>query len=125
MDSLAFHEIIEERLKQALDLIEDCGRAYSLASDTMKRAFNQAIFEKMFVDGDGKIVAEFNQPFNILLELKNSSMTFTSLTEMGRKEVDSSFGQRNNPDQKIFFDQGYTNKLMVDTGGLEPSTSCV
>jgi hypothetical protein len=42
---------------------------------------------------------------------------------MGRKEVDSSFGQRNNPDQKIFFDQGYTNRLMVETKMIEPLTS--
>jgi hypothetical protein len=40
---------MRENLKHALDLIEDCGKAYRMASYNIKRAFNQAIFEKIMV----------------------------------------------------------------------------
>jgi len=70
-DQIAVHdthyEIIKDNLKQAFDLIEDCGRAYKQAPDMTKRAFNQAVFEKILVYPDGKIVPEFAEPFNILL----------------------------------------------------------
>ena len=37
-------ESISERLSEALELMEDCGRTYRLAEDHLKKLLNQAIF---------------------------------------------------------------------------------
>lgn len=91
-------------LKQAFDLIEDCGRAYKQASDQIKRAFNQAIFEKILVYPDATIVPEFAEPFNILLDLTDSVIKYNCSEKL------------RNPDQNYFFDQGFIKSLLVEAG---------
>lgn len=112
--------ILTDDLKQALDMIEDCGTIYKDAPDKIKRAFNQAIFEKINVYDD-HISPEFNEPFDILLDFNNSGVTRTELEKMESDSTDSM--QAGNPDQ-IFFDQGFIKNLLVRVTGLEPAQPC-
>ena len=52
-----------EALNAALSLLDDCGTAYRNAKDGVRRVFNQAIFEKIFVYPDGTIMPEYTEPF--------------------------------------------------------------
>lgn len=57
-------ENISERLSEALELMEDCGKTYRLAEDHLKKMLNQAIFSKLWVEKDGHVTAEFAKPFD-------------------------------------------------------------
>ena len=120
-DQIAAHNAdyatISDNLKKALDLIEDCGLAYKKAPDQIKRAFNQAIFERINVYADGSISSEFNEPFDILLDIDNSGAIYGYLRKMQSNHKDAE--QTRNPDQN-FFDQGFINNLLVRERGLEP-----
>lgn len=59
-------ESIAERLSEALELMEDCGRTYRLANDRVKRMMNQAIFAKLWAEADGRVTAEFIPLFQML-----------------------------------------------------------
>ena len=54
-------------LDDALTLLEDCGKAYRLASDSERRCFNQALFKKLLVTDDLTVDAEYAEPFDALL----------------------------------------------------------
>ena len=111
------YEVLQTNLSKSFDMIENCGLAYKQAPDTIKRAFNQAIFEKILVYSDGHIEPEFKPPFNILLDFADSKIIHSVLaktTEVSDKEK--------NPAQ-IFFGQGLTTDILVDLNGIEPSTS--
>lgn len=60
--------VASEHLSEAMELIEDCGRTYRMASDHIKRMMNQAIFSKLWVESDGRVTAEFKAPFTVIAE---------------------------------------------------------
>ncbi len=66
---------VEKRLKEALDLIEDCGTTYRMASDQIKRMMNQAIFSRLWVEPDGRVTAEFRPPFTIIADPIKAELT--------------------------------------------------
>lgn len=72
MHNTTFAEI-KENLKAALDLVEDCGATYRVASPHVKRLLNQAIFTsfKLFDDDDTKIEPELASPFEEILSVSN------------------------------------------------------
>ena len=112
------YEIMSDILKQALDLIEDCALAYKKASDKVKRAFNQAIFEKILVDNDAQLTPVFNAPFNILLGY-NSSKIISELSNNDFCDNSKNIEPENdmNPVQSNFFGQGSIMGLLVELGG--------
>jgi site-specific DNA recombinase len=59
-------ETLETNLRDALDLASDCYRAYLQAPDHVRRLFNQALFEQLYLDEDG-VHAELAEPFRTLL----------------------------------------------------------
>ena len=65
-------EQIAQNLNMALDIIENCGKAYRDASDTIKKLMNQAIFEKFYIvnspDLEFDIEFTFKPPFDQILE---------------------------------------------------------
>ena len=71
MHNLTFDQITEN-LKTALDIVEDCGKAYRLATDSIKRLMNQAIFEKLYVtyshDEDISIQPVFKAPYDTIIK---------------------------------------------------------
>ena len=63
-----YYSGIKEKLNQSLGLLENCGTMYKNASDRIKRAFNQAIFEKIFVGSDGIVTAKYAEPYGLIFE---------------------------------------------------------
>ncbi|GAA4969396.1 recombinase family protein [Kineococcus glutinatus] len=57
---------VERNLSAALDLLVDCQCAYLSAGPKVRRLFNQALFEKLYIDEDG-VHAELAEPFQSLL----------------------------------------------------------
>lgn len=62
------YDQIQTNLNIALELAEDCYRAYSIAPDHIRRLFNQAFFTHLFVEDDGTIRADLAEPFRTLLD---------------------------------------------------------
>ncbi len=66
-------ETVNQNLRLALLLAVDCGPAYKSAPDPIKRLFNQAFFEKVFVmqfdeyPGEIRVMAQHRAPFDVLL----------------------------------------------------------
>ena len=60
-------ETIDQNLSKALELVRDCHAAYEGASAGVRRQYNQAIFEKLYVQQDGDVAHELAEPFKILL----------------------------------------------------------
>ena len=58
---------IKGKLAQALGLLENCGAAYSMAPDRIKRAFNQAIFEKILISPSGVADPVYAEPYKYIL----------------------------------------------------------
>jgi hypothetical protein len=56
-------DLVERRLDSALELLEHCDRLYVGATNSVRREFNQAFFEALFVGVDGVQRAEFRPPF--------------------------------------------------------------
>lgn len=100
-------EQLETNLQKALELSTRLDRAYESASATVRRRFNQAIFEVIYVDVDG-IHARLAQPFRSLLD--------EDFLDRLEREWD-----RPTPDQG----EGSNFDELVGAGGLEPSTSAV
>ena len=61
----ASHEV-DESLSAALDLLSDCAQAYGRATDTVRRLYNQAFFEKILIT-DGDVRAVLAEPFRTLI----------------------------------------------------------
>lgn len=59
-------DTIETNLKTALDFASNCHRAYLRASDSVRRLFNQALFEQIFIEEDNVRVT-LAEPFKTLL----------------------------------------------------------
>ena len=120
------YEVLQGNLNKAFDLIEDCGKTYKSAPDKIKRAFNQALFEKILVYSDGSISPEFNEPFNILLSLKNPSILekqFNSEASVNEETgINATLPLKSRNLDQIFFDQGSSRVLLVHRQGLEPWT---
>ena len=123
--TLTEFETIEENLARALDLAGDCGAAYEQAPDHIKRMFNQAFFEKIFVVqideslAGVEINAKLKEPFDVLLgdELRVASQTAAPV----RKSKRSAGKNANGPTSPLQV-QGLSNALMVGAEGLEPPT---
>ncbi len=59
----ANHELAEQRLEIALQLLEQCDRLYASSGDEERRAFNQAFFGGLFIGPNGVEWAALNPPF--------------------------------------------------------------
>lgn len=94
------YEAVEQALAEVLELIGNCYKAYKKAPDSVRRAFNQAFFEKVYVspnkeDGTKVVVsADLNEPFD-------------SLTK----------------NHRLFDDEGFSQACLVGDIGFEPMTS--
>ena len=108
----------KENFDVILDMLEDCNKVYATAPDKIKRAFNQAIFEKILVSSNGDVTPELAEGYGSVVFLKrqikkeSSSMSeFFGISD----SIPNTF--------ENFFDVGLNNNKMVGVKGLEPSTS--
>lgn len=107
---------ISERLNDALDLIEDCGKLYRYANDQEKRLMNQAIFSRLLVGPDGNLTAEFAKPFDSLVEpIKEELAIYNSGKEKIRStEVSADFFSVIANRLSNFFGNCLNNDFLVD-----------
>ena len=119
---------VSERLNEALDILEDCGKTYRLADDHIKRIMNQSIFSKLWVGQDGTGAAEFAPPFTTLMkpiedsELVNFLRVESNEKVRGDKTPSDFLLAISNFFQK-FFGQSLNNDFLVEISGIEPLTS--
>ena len=60
--------LVEERLEQALTLLEHCAELYTSNDDQARRSLNQAFFAELHLDQDGLKHAILNSPFVELID---------------------------------------------------------
>ncbi len=108
----------KENFDVILDTLEDCNKVYATAPDKIKRAFNQAIFEKILVSSNGDVTPELAEGYGSVVFLKRQiKKESSSMSEF--------FGISDSMPNTFenFFDVGLNNNKMVGVKGLEPSTS--
>ncbi len=116
---------VSESISKALELIEDCGLTYRLVDDRYKKMLNQAIFSKLWVGEDGNVTAEFREPFNMLIgPIKGEIAHYNKEKARGAEALTDIFSVIANRISH-FFGHGLNNDNLVDTVGLEPTTSRV
>ena len=128
--TLTEFETIEENLARALDLAGDCGAAYEEAPDHIKRMFNQAFFEKVFVVqideslAGVEIDAKLREPFDLLLGDELRAASDSSTAELGTKKPadKTANGLSSTTSRTPLQVKGLSNALMVEVMGLEPTT---
>jgi hypothetical protein len=102
-------EVLEANLTKALEFITRLDKAYLAADQTVRRYFNQAVLEGVFIDVDGRIAyARLAEPFRSFLDQD----LFVRLTR-----------ELKNPGHVN--DRGSNNDHLVEVLGLEPpATRC-
>ena len=126
-------ETIEGNLGRALDLAGDCGAAYQEAPDHIKRMFNQAFFEKIFVIqideslADVRVESQLREPFDVLLgeELRAASLSSNQGRITIKPAGTTANGLPSTNSRTPLQVRGLSNTLMVGATGLEPVTSAV
>ena len=113
-----------ERLNDAMELIEDCGKTYAAANDHIKRMMNQVIFAKLWVEEDHRVTAEFAKPFRTLMETFGTELVNNNNEETRGAEAPTGFFSVIANRISHFFEHGLNNGLLVDDTGLEPVTPC-
>ena len=63
---------VERNLNQAIAFATSLTSTYSRADHKVKRAMNQAMFVKVYIDNDDKITVELREPFDVLLSHETS-----------------------------------------------------
>ncbi len=132
----------ETNLKRALARAGDCETAYREASDTMRRQFNLAFFDRLLIDEDYTVHGELAPPFDVILgdELRRRA-AIAKADEATRAAVEEALRQRHvqaeatqeqRPQGLLagadspttpFEVAGWSQNNMVELEGLEPSTS--
>lgn len=144
MHNTTFDEIMDN-LKAALDLIEDCGSTYKMASAQTKRLLNQAIFKRFLIyNGDEmKVNPELSEPFEQFINpikddlavanrVKHTNPEKLSDTiKNAKRHIHEHFGCgasrhaiQTYSDSPNFFEPNSSSKdFLVETEGFEPLTS--
>lgn len=98
-------DTVETNLTLALGLVSDCKQAYRRGGPQVRRRYNQAFWEAIFVDDDGVSYARLAQPFSQVLP----------------EEIKESVGETKNPDSHGG-GRGFSKNDLVGATGLEPVT---
>ena len=121
---------VKEKLSKTLTIMEGCGEAYQSAPEHIKRAYNQALFDKInviTVDGTCEITPQFAPPYGLIF---------------GQSNEKEEPGQADNPAPVKFYGTsilslflngrtadhihcvgGSSKELLVENSGIEPLTS--
>ena len=105
----------QEELADCLDLASDCYSVYQQAPDAVRRLFNQAFFERIYITDDGDVQPEVAQPFAALAERASDMLAVAQEKRTGNAQT---LGRTSSA--------GGLNVLpRVDLRGLEPLTPCM
>lgn len=66
-------EIMEATINKAINLATDCAAAYEAAPPQVRRMFNQAFFEKIFVTEKKVSGFDYTEPFDLLIKRSRSN----------------------------------------------------
>jgi DNA invertase Pin-like site-specific DNA recombinase len=102
----------QEELADCLDLASDCYSVYQQAPDAVRRLFNQAFFERIYITDDGDVRPEIAQPFASLTERASDVMAVAQEKRAGNAQT---------PDRTLSA-EGLNFLRRVDAGGLKPNT---
>jgi site-specific DNA recombinase len=137
---------IQDTLEQALQLAQDCQQAYILAGPKLRRLFNQAFFEKLYLDDEGNVRSVLAEPFAGLLGDALAAEAEAVLAQRA-KEADTGtpaqgivvtpdgemteaattgdgFSYQAAPIRDSSFVTGLNERRLVGREGLEPPTPC-
>lgn len=83
---------------------------------------NQAIFTRLLIGSDGKVTAEFAEPFTALVEpVKDEVAQYNSINNAeAREHLLTSFLSSIPNRLSNFFGKGWSNDFLVEHTGLEP-----
>ena len=131
LDSSAVRfETIQSNLTTALDLAEDCGRAYRLAPDSIKKRFNVVFFRRVLVHADSSIDPDLAPPFDTLLGADLRTAIEGQSAENAKKPTAESglpakpsLNRRARRSMASFLAHGSVKTLLVEPRGIEPLTS--
>ena len=129
---------IKAKSSKAMKIMEDCGAAYRAAPEHIKRAYNQALFEKILVrpnsEGSCKVWAQFAAPYGLIFgqEARSGAEAEEAEAEPETKTAPALWRGSGLFDwlekwrnHRIFLGDGFNKDILVDTPGLEPGTSRV
>jgi site-specific DNA recombinase len=124
------YDDIQSNLRTALDLAEDCGRAYRAAPDDVRRQFNQVFFKRVLVHSDADPEIELAPPFDTLLSAEVRTAVRRQQTEDAKKPTPesgllakSALNRRVRPKMASLLAHGSVKTLLVEPRGIEPLTS--
>jgi site-specific DNA recombinase len=117
-------------LDAALALLDDLQEAYRQTTDHGRRLLNQAIFEKLYIDGDTISPDVLHEPFHSLVTAQRAAHT-PAATPTERIQAASELAACN-PDRDTnaallttaLLGDGSNKAAMVGREGLEPPTPC-
>ena len=93
-----------------------------MATDQMKRMLNQSLFSKLWIGSDGRVTAEFAEPFRTIIEpVKDILAEYNKEKTRGTEMLTDFFSRLSNHIQKFFAD-GWNNDFLARPKGLEPPT---
>ena len=123
--SFVFNEM-QQRLSDAMDLIEDCGRTYRSAENHIKKLLNQTIFSRLLVGEDGRVEPEFAKPFDMLTSIGEAVKAESE--SYHNEEIREHLGATDflsliSNHVLYFFGQGWIKDFLERETGLEPAAS--
>jgi site-specific DNA recombinase len=119
-------EVIARNMTRALELAKDCHAAYVAADPNVRRLFNQAFFEKLYVHDGGGVTHDLAEPFKILLDPRLPGRLVTAVREEGLEQSERLtsgswwFKKKNGLVENEAV--GSNMNVLVGPAGLEPAT---
>jgi site-specific DNA recombinase len=109
---------LESNLSRALELAENCYEAYLRAPDSIRRQFNQAFFERIFVDVDEDVAisSKLSEPFHAICSRNDET------TDLTTGEAVILNAENKEPQSTFYRDWGSRDNSLVPLEGLEPPT---
>jgi hypothetical protein len=118
---------VKRKLSKALAIMENCGAMYTGAPEHIKRAYNQAFFEKIYVwptdDGSCEVKPQFAEPYGLIFGQESKAAAANEAEEAetrpemenpanlrGLDELSRRFAEWRN--RRIFFGGGFSNRLL-------------
>lgn len=105
----------QAELADCLDLLGDCHTVYQQAPDPVRRLFNQALFDKIYITSTDTVRTEKTGPFAILLNQETQRSTRRDLQAREQTDVQTP--------STIQMDECLNIKRWVELRGFEPLTS--
>ena len=105
----------KDNFTKILEIMEDCNKLYATAPENIKRAFNQAIFEKVLVSSEGDLTPELAEGCKSVIHAKRQNKKES--TSLSRFFENSSLIITD-----FSYVDGLNNNIMVGKTGFEPAT---